>query len=66
MKYRSVDDTRIYQFIEEVKNLNANNNIKGFESASDMAFCRCNLTIAYGLDEGWKKRSKLTTYSGVN
>ncbi|MBK7359192.1 MAG: DUF4062 domain-containing protein [Saprospiraceae bacterium] len=37
MKYRYVDDTRIYQFIEEVKNLNANNNIKGFESASDIS-----------------------------
>jgi len=37
MKYRYVDDTRIYQFIEEIKNLNANNNIKGFESASDIS-----------------------------
>jgi len=37
MKYRYVDDNRIYQFIEEVKNLNANNNIKGFESASDIS-----------------------------
>lgn len=36
MKYKYVDDKRIYQFIEEVKNLNANNNIKGFETASDM------------------------------
>jgi hypothetical protein len=36
MKYRYVDDVRIYQFIEEVKNLNANNNIKGFETASDI------------------------------
>lgn len=37
MKYKYVDDVRIYQFIEEVKNLNANNNIKGFESASDIS-----------------------------
>lgn len=36
MKYRYVDDVRIYQFIEEVKNLNANNNIKGFETAADI------------------------------
>lgn len=36
MKYRYVDDVRIYQFIEEVKNLNANNNIKGFETASEI------------------------------
>jgi hypothetical protein len=34
MQYKYVDDKRIYQFIEEVKSLNANNNIKGFESAS--------------------------------
>lgn len=37
MKYRYVDDVRIYHFIEEVKNLNANNNIKGFETASDIS-----------------------------
>lgn len=37
MKYRYVDDVRIYQFIEEVKSLNANNNIKGFETASDIS-----------------------------
>lgn len=37
MKYKFVDDKRIYQFIEEVKNLNANNNIKGFETASDIS-----------------------------
>ncbi|MBL7703118.1 MAG: DUF4062 domain-containing protein [Ferruginibacter sp.] len=36
MKYRYVDDRRIYEFIEEVKNLNTNNNIKGFETASDI------------------------------
>src|SRR5690606_10654063 len=32
-----VDDKRIYQFIEEVKNLNVNNNIKAFETASDIS-----------------------------
>lgn len=36
MKYRYVDDKRIYQFIEEIKALNTNNNIKGFETASDI------------------------------
>jgi hypothetical protein len=36
MKFRYVDDKRVYQFIEEVKGLNANNNIKGFETASDI------------------------------
>jgi len=34
--YRYVDDKRIYQFIEEIKNLNSNNNIKGFETASEV------------------------------
>jgi len=37
MKYKYVDDIRIYHFIEEVKSLNANNNIKGFETASDIS-----------------------------
>jgi hypothetical protein len=37
MKYRYVDDIRVYQFIEEVKNLNSNNNIKGFEAVSDIS-----------------------------
>lgn len=37
LKYKYVDDIRIYQFIEEVKNLNTNNNIKGFEIASDIS-----------------------------
>ncbi|WP_430816558.1 DUF4062 domain-containing protein [Carboxylicivirga sp. RSCT41] len=36
MKYRYVNDVRIYNFIEEVKGLKANNNIKGFETASDI------------------------------
>lgn len=36
MKYKYVDDKRIYNFIEDVKNLSSNNNIKGFETASDI------------------------------
>ena len=36
IKYKYVDDTRIYNFIEEIKNLNFNNNIKGFETASEI------------------------------
>lgn len=36
LKYRYVDDRRIYEFIEEVKTLSTNNNIKGFETASDI------------------------------
>lgn len=36
MKYKYVDDIRIYKFIEEIKNLNSNNTIKGFETASDI------------------------------
>ncbi|PAM93425.1 hypothetical protein B4N84_17935 [Flavobacterium sp. IR1] len=36
IKYKYVDDTRIYQFIEEIKNLTLNNNIKGFETASEI------------------------------
>lgn len=36
MSYRYVDDKRIYHFIEEVKALSANNNIKGFETASEI------------------------------
>lgn len=35
-KYRYVDDKRVYQFIEEMKSLNSNNIIKGFETASDI------------------------------
>lgn len=34
--YRYVDDKRVYSFIEEVKALSANNNIKGFETASEI------------------------------
>lgn len=36
MKYRYVDDKRIYLFIEEIKALKANNNIKSFDSTSDI------------------------------
>lgn len=36
MKYRYVDDKRIYEFIEEIKAVNRNNNIKSFETASDI------------------------------
>ncbi|CAM1364782.1 conserved hypothetical protein [Tenacibaculum litoreum] len=36
IKYKYVDDKRIYKFIEEIKGLNANNNIKGFETATDI------------------------------
>lgn len=33
---RYVDDHRIYQFIEEIKTLRSNNNIKGFDTVSDI------------------------------
>jgi hypothetical protein len=36
IKYRYVDDPRIYQFIEEIKTLRSNNNIKGFDTVSDI------------------------------
>ena len=36
IKFRYVDDKRIYNFIEEVKLLRANNNIKGFDTVSDI------------------------------
>lgn len=36
IKYRYVDNIQIYKFIEEIKELNVNNNIKGFETASDI------------------------------
>ncbi|MFA9193541.1 DUF4062 domain-containing protein [Flavobacterium sp. FBOR7N2.3] len=38
IKYKHVDDVRIYQFIEEIKSLPNNNNIKGFETNSDIIF----------------------------
>ncbi len=37
ISYRFVDDKRIYNFIEEIKSLPNNNNIKGFETASDIS-----------------------------
>jgi hypothetical protein len=37
IKYRYIDDVRIYTFIEEIKSLSSNNNIKGFETASDIS-----------------------------
>lgn len=36
IKFRYVDDKRIYNFIEEIKTLKANNNIKGFDTVSDI------------------------------
>lgn len=36
IKYRYVNDIRIYKFIEEIRALSTNNNIKGFETASDI------------------------------
>lgn len=36
INYRYVNDIRIYEFIEEIKQLKINNNIKEFETASDI------------------------------
>ena len=36
VQYNYVDNTNIYKFIEEIKNLTRNNNIKEFESAQDI------------------------------
>lgn len=36
IKYRYVDNPNIYKFIEEIKGLRNNNNIKGFETADDI------------------------------
>lgn len=36
VNYRFVDDNRIYSFIEEIKNLGINNNIKDFETSEDI------------------------------
>ena len=36
VKYKYVDDERIYEFIEEIKSLSVNNVIQGFETASDI------------------------------
>lgn len=37
IKYRYIDNIKIYQFIEEIKALNNNNNIKGFDTASEIS-----------------------------
>lgn len=34
--FRHVDDIRVYKFIEEIKSLPSNNNIKGFETSADI------------------------------
>lgn len=36
ISFKHVDDIRIYKFIEEIKSLPANNNIKGFETSADI------------------------------
>ncbi len=36
VKYKYVDNSNIYKFIEEIKGLPNNNNIKGFETAEDI------------------------------
>lgn len=36
IKYKYVDDTRIYKFIDEISALKNNNNIKGFETAEEI------------------------------
>ncbi len=36
INYKFVDDQRIYSFIEEIKNLGVNNNIKDFETSADI------------------------------
>ena len=36
VNYKFVDDQRIYSFIEEIKNLGVNNNIKDFETSEDI------------------------------
>lgn len=36
VKYRFVDNPNIYKFIEEIKGLSTNNNIKGFDTADDI------------------------------
>lgn len=36
IKYRYVDNPKIYQFIEELKALSSNNNIKAFETSADI------------------------------
>ncbi|AXT63089.1 DUF4062 domain-containing protein [Aquimarina sp. AD10] len=36
ISFRHVDDIRVYKFIEEIKSLPSNNNIKGFETSADI------------------------------
>ena len=36
IKFKHVDDIRVYKFIEEIKSLPSNNNIKGFETSSEI------------------------------
>lgn len=36
VRYKFVDDQRIYSFIEEIKNLGINNNVKDFETSEDI------------------------------
>lgn len=36
IKYRYVDNTKVYQFIEEIKKLSNNNNIKAFETSAEI------------------------------
>jgi hypothetical protein len=36
INYKYIDDPKIYKFIEDIKGLNNNNNIKGFDTASDI------------------------------
>lgn len=36
VKYKFADDVRIYQFIEEIKGLASNNNIKSFDTSADI------------------------------
>ena len=44
LRYASVDDVRVYEFIEEIHGLKVNNQIQGFESVTD---------ITYYLREQW-------------
>lgn len=36
IKYKYVDDIRIYQFIEDIKSISSNNNIKAFDTSADI------------------------------
>ena len=37
LKFRYVDNVKIYEFIEEIKSLGTNNNIKGFETSAEIS-----------------------------